>query len=68
MAKRCYTFSVYLTADEPSDDPDSVDGWSEKDITRLLADTLSYYAAPLSKERRTVAKDYELMSSEEVLR
>jgi hypothetical protein len=60
--KRCYTFAVYITADEQTDDG----GYSQAEVQRLLRMTLSYYAAPLNKERDAVSVDFELMSSEEV--
>jgi hypothetical protein len=60
--KRCYTFSVYITADEQTEDA----GYDAKEITDLLKRTLNYYDAPLNKERRFVTVDYELMDSEPV--
>jgi hypothetical protein len=61
MMKRCYTFSVYITAEEATDDGN---GWTPKEIEQLLKTTLNYYSAPLNREHMPV--DYELMSSEEV--
>ncbi len=62
MAKRCYTFSVYITAEEATEDS----GFEQQEIERLLRMTLNHYSGPLNKERHSVTVDHELISSEEV--
>ena len=63
--QRCYTFAVYLTAPEPVDEND-VDGYTPAEVEALLKRTLSYYAAPLNKERRIVQADWELLEVTDV--
>jgi hypothetical protein len=57
---RKYTFTVEITA--PVADEDG-NGYTEAEVKALLKQTLHYYAAPLNKERRAVAVDWELRES-----
>lgn len=54
-----YTFSVYITAPNATED----DGYDAKEIEQLLKHTLSHYNAPLNKERRRVLVDFELIET-----